>query len=103
MWVSKHVVVTNTTEIFDNFKMSWLKWRPEDESLAHKAQKAHWKAWRPEEGMEGEVIHEWRPFHIDLVQRSHIDKVILLVKLTDDLYVLIKEQGVKEVHEHSVV
>ena len=53
--------------------------------------------------MEGEVIHEWRPFHIDLVQRSHIDKVILLVKLTDDLYVLIKEQGVKEVHDHSVV
>ena len=75
-------------ESFDIFKMSWLKWRPEDESLAHKAQKAHWKAWRPEEGMEGEVIHEWRPFHIDLVQRSHIDKVILLLKLTDYLYVL---------------
>ena len=70
--------------------MSWLKWRPEDESLAHKAQKAHWKVWRPEEGMEGEVIHERRPYHIDLVQRSHIDEVILLVKLTDHLYVLIK-------------
>ena len=84
--------------------MSWLKWRPEDESLAHKAQKAHWKAWRPEEGMEGEVIYDRvEAFHIDLVQRSHIDKVILLVKLTDDLYVLIKEQGVKEVHDHSVV
>ena len=79
------LMVTNTTcRDLHNFKMSWLKWRPEDESLAHKAQKAHWKAWRPEEGMEGEVIHEWRPFHIDLVQRSHIDKVILLVKLTDD-------------------
>jgi hypothetical protein len=100
MWVSKHVVVSDTSEIFDNFKMSWLKWRPEDEALAHKAQKAHWRAWRPEEGMEGEVIHEWRPFHKDAVQRSHIDKVILLVKLTDDLYVLIKEQGVKEVHGH---
>lgn len=102
MWVSKHVVVTNTSEIFDNFKMSWLKWKPEDKPLAYKAQRAHWKAWRPEEGMEGEVIHEWRPFHIDSVQRSHIDKVILLVKLTEDLYVLIKEQGVKEVHHHSV-
>ena len=64
--------------------------------MAYKAQKAHWKAWRPKEGM---VIHKWRPFHIDLVQRSHIDKVILLVKLTDDLYVLIKEQGVQEVHD----
>ena len=103
MWVSKHVVVTRTGEIFDSFKMSWLKWRPDVEVLAHKAQKVHWKAWRPEEGMEGEVIYEWRPFHRDIVQRSHIDKVILLVKMTEDLYVLIKEQGVKEVQGHSVV
>lgn len=98
MWVSKHVVISNTAEIFENFKMSWLKWKTEDEPLADKAQKNHWKAWRPEEGMEGEVIHEWRPFHIDPMQRSHIDKVILLVKLTEDLYILVKEQGVKEVH-----
>lgn len=103
MWVSKHVVVTRTGEIFDRFKMSWLKWRPDVEALAHKAQKVHWKAWCPKEGMEGEVIYEWRPFHRDIVQRSHIDKVILLVKMTEDLYVLIKEQGVKEVQGHSVV
>ncbi len=102
MWVSKHVAITDTSEIFDNFKMSWLKWRAEDEAVAHKAMKSHWKAWRPLEGMEGEVIHEWRPFHIDSVQRSHIDKVILLLKMTDDLYVLIKEQGVKGVNGHSV-
>ncbi len=98
MWVSKHIVVIDAGEVFETFKMSWLKWRSEDEPLASKATKAHWKAWRPEEGMEGEVIHEWRPFHIDAVQRSHIDKVILLVKLTEDLYMLIREQGVKEVH-----
>ena len=103
MWVLKQVVVTDTTQIFENFKMTWLKWREGDEAMANKAQKSHWKAWRPQEGMEGEVIHEWRPFHIDPVQRSHIDKVILLVKMTEDLYVLIKEQGVKEVHNDSVI
>ena len=43
-------------------------------------------------GRRGIPSRGWRGFHIDLVQRSHIDKVILLVKLTDDLYVLIKEQ-----------
>ena len=102
MWVSKQVAITDATQIFDNFKMNWLKWRSEDEAVARKALKTHWKAWRPQEGMEGEVIHEWRPFHIDAVQRSHIDKVILLVKLTEDLYVLIKEQGVKEVQSHTV-
>ena len=95
MWVSKMVVISDTSEIFENFNISWLKWR--DVSLAQKAMKSHWKAWRPQEGMEGEVVHEWRPFHIEAVQRSHIDKVILLVKMTEDLYVLIKEQGVKEV------
>lgn len=95
MWVSKTIVISDQKEIFENFNVNWLKWR--DVSLAQKAMKSHWKAWRPQEGMEGEVVHEWRPFHIDAVQRSHIDKVILLVKMTEDLYVLIREQGVKEV------
>ncbi len=95
MWVSKTVAISDTSEIFENFKVSWLKWR--DESLSQKAQRSHWKAWRPEEGMEGEVVHEWRPFHLEAVYRSHIDKVILLVKMTEDLYVLVKEQGVREV------
>ena len=95
MWVSKTVVISDTSEIFENFNTSFLKWK--DVRLAQKALKTHWKAWRPEVGMEGEVVHEWRPFHLEAVHRSHIDKVILLVKMTDDLYVLVKEQGVKEV------
>ena len=102
MWVSKRVTITDRGEVFENFRMAWLKWRHEDELLAEKAMKSHWKAWRPQEGMEGEVVHEWRPFHIDPLQRSHIDKVILLVRMTEDLYVLIREQGVKEMHSHSV-
>ena len=97
MWVSKRVSLTNSAEIFDSFKMNWLKWRPEDQPRAEKAMKSHWKNWRPQEGMEGEVVHEWRPFHIDPVQRSHIDKVILLVRMEEeDFYILVREQGVKE-------
>lgn len=95
MWVSKMVVIVDDSQVFETFNVGWLKWP--DVKLAQKASKAHWKSWRPQEGMEGEVVHEWRPFHRDLVQRSHIDKVILLVKMAEDCYVLIKEQGVKEV------
>ena len=95
MWISKRVIITDTSEIFENFRTNWLKWK--DVGLAQKAMKSHWKAWTPHVSMEGVVVHEWRPFHIDPLQRSHIDKVILLVKMTEDLYVLIKDQGVKEV------
>ena len=98
MWVSKRVRVTNTAEIFEDFRRSWLKWRPEDQHCVDKAMKSHWKSWRPLEGMDGEVVHEWRPFHIEAVKRSHIDKVILLVKMEEeDIYILVREQGVAEV------
>ena len=96
MWVSKLVVITDVSQVFETFNANWLKWPATH--LAHKATKSHWKSWRPREGMEGEVVHEWRPFHIDSAQRSHIDKVILLVKMTEDCYMLIKEQGVKELN-----
>ena len=97
MWVSKLVVIVDASEIFENFNVSWLKWP--DVHWAQKATKSSWKSWRPREGMEGEVVHEWRPFHIDAALRSHIDKVILLVKMSEEQehYVLVKEQGVKEV------
>jgi len=98
MWVSKRVTVVDTTQVFENFKMSWLKWRPEDQPRAERAMRQNWGQWRPREGMEGEVVHEWRPFHRDAVQRSHIDKVILLVRMEggDNFYILVREQGMKE-------
>ena len=95
MWVSKRVVVVDEGEIFDNINPDWLNW-PEP-GLAAKAGRPHWRSWRPQKGMEGEVVHEWRPFHKESVKRSHIDKVLVLVKMTDDCYVLIREQGIKEV------
>ena len=97
MWVSKLIVIVDASEIFETFNVNWLKWP--DSHWAQKAMKSSWKSWRPQEGMEGEVVHEWRPFHIDSTQRSHIDKVILLVKMAEEHehYVLVREQGVKEV------
>ena len=95
MWVSKTVVITDENEIFDSINPGWLCWPEPD--LALKAGKSHWKSWRPQKGMEGEVVHEWRPFHIEAVKRSHIDKVLVLLKMANDCYVLIREQGIKEV------
>ena len=95
MWVSKRVVLTDESEIYESINPDWLAW-PEP-GLAAKAERAHWKTWRPQKGMEGEVVHEWRPFHKESTKRSHIDKVLVLVKMGEDCYVLTREQGIREV------
>ena len=96
IWVGKQVVITSVEQVFENFNESWLQWP--DTSWFRRAGRSHWKSWRPKEGLLGEVIHEWRPFHISATSRSHIDKVILLVKMTDsDNLVLLKEQGVVDI------
>ncbi len=95
VWVGKVVTIADSAQVFETFNANWLKWP--SSQLAHKATKAQVKPLTELEGQEGEVIHEWRPFHIEAVQRSHIDKVILLVRMTGEHYVLVKEQGVNEV------
>ena len=96
MWVGKQVVLTSCDEVFETINEGWLHWP--DPSWPRKASKSYWKSWRPVVGNVGEVLHEWRPFHINLASRSHIDKVILMLKMTDsDHLVLVKEQGVKDV------
>ena len=96
IWVGKQVVLTSCEEVFETFNEGWLQWP--DQSWPSKACKGYWRSWRPSVGLVGEVLHEWRPFHINLLSRSHIDKVILLVRMSDsDHLVLIKEQGVKDV------
>ena len=95
MWVSKQVRIVDTAEIFETFNANWLKWP--NPSLLGRATRQAWGTWRPLVGMEGEVIHEWRPFHIDATQRSHIDKVILLVQMSASHHLLVREQGVREV------
>ncbi len=95
MWISKQVIITDVNEAFETFNDAWLKWP--DKLSSQKATKSHWKQWRPIEGITtGHVIHEWRPFHIQSTSRSHIDKVIVLIKVDgSDNLVLIKEQGIQ--------
>lgn len=96
IWIGKQVTIVDDDEIFRNLNESWLQWP--DKSWAGKATPTSWAGWTPGKGTTGEVIHEWRPFHVTSTSRSHIDKVILLVRVADGLnLVLIKEQGVQEV------
>ena len=96
MWVGKQVVLTSCDEVFETINENWLQWP--DPTWPRKASKTYWKAWRPVVGTIGEVLHEWRPFHIRVASRSHIDKVILMLRVIDgDHLVLVKEQGVKYV------
>ena len=96
IWIGKQVAITNEDEIFFTFNEHWLQWP--DKSWPHKAVPGHWGSWRPGKGTVGQVIHEWRPFHITSTSRSHIDKIIVLLRANDgDNLVLIKEQGINEV------
>ncbi|XP_012285092.1 pecanex-like protein 1 isoform X2 [Orussus abietinus] len=66
-----------------------------DERMRQQGGRSGWQHWVPERGMEGCVVHRWSPNHRDPNRRSHVDKVILLVKI-DDKYVPIAEQGVRD-------
>ena len=95
IWIGKSVILTDASELFETFNEGWLQWP--DKAWLRKAVKNSWKHWRPTEGVTtGEVVHEWRPFHIQAISRSHIDKVILLVRVNNsDNFILVKEQGVQ--------
>lgn len=66
-----------------------------DERMRQQGGRSGWQHWVPERGMEGCVVHRWSPNHRDPNRRSHVDKVILLVKI-EEKYVPIAEQGVRD-------
>ncbi|XP_057368730.2 pecanex-like protein 1 [Daphnia carinata] len=65
-------------------------------TIRNQGGKSYWKSWLPEAGMEGLVVHRWVPNHPDSRQRSHVDRVILLL-LMEDKYVPIAESAVEPV------
>lgn len=65
-----------------------------DERMRQQGGRSGWLHWVPERGMTGMVVHRWIPNHHDPNRRSHVDKVILLVKIGDK-YVPIAETGVR--------
>jgi len=47
-----------------------------------------------------QVVHIWTPNHPDTRQRSHVDRVILLLQI-EDKYVPISESAVEVIGDHA--
>lgn len=94
--ISYRVQIVDLSQVLENINLSKrkeLQWP--DETMRLRAGRTCWRDWSPLEGMEGHVIHRWVPCSRDPVNRSHIDKTILLVQVEDKLVPII-ETGVIE-------
>ncbi|XP_011311909.1 pecanex-like protein 1 isoform X2 [Fopius arisanus] len=94
--ISQRVRIMDPNQVYDAINLGRridVIWP--DERMRQQGGRTGWQHWVPERGMEGCVVHRWLPNHRDPNRRSHVDKVILLVKI-DDRYVPIAEQGVRD-------
>ncbi|XP_023246263.1 pecanex-like protein 3 [Copidosoma floridanum] len=94
--VLQRVRITDENAVYDSINLN----RPidvywPDERMRQMGGRSGWLNWSPRNGMEGCVVHRWLPNHRDPNHRSHVDKVVLLVRI-DDKYVPIAEQGVRD-------
>ncbi|XP_061167093.1 pecanex-like protein 1 [Saccostrea echinata] len=88
------VRIMDTNYVFENINLGRridVQWP--NEEWKQSGGKNGWNGWMPTKGMEGTVVHKWVPCHRETLKRSHIDKVIYLVQISDK-YVPISEQGV---------
>ncbi|XP_056022403.1 pecanex-like protein 1 isoform X2 [Ostrea edulis] len=88
------VRIMDTSFVFENINLGRridVQWP--NEEWKQSGGKSGWQGWMPTKGMEGTVVHKWVPCHRETLKRSHIDKVIYLVQISDK-YVPISEQGV---------
>ncbi|XP_043284353.1 pecanex-like protein 1 isoform X2 [Venturia canescens] len=94
--ISQRVRIMDPNQVYDAINLGRridVIWP--DERMRQQGGRTGWQHWIPERGMEGCVVHRWLPNHRDPNRRSHVDKVILLVKI-DEKYVPIAEQGVRD-------
>lgn len=71
-----------------------------DEWMRSRGGRNFWGNWVPLEGMEGTVIHTWKPHHPDPKLRSHIERTIYLVQIQDK-YVPVAKNAVRDVTGES--
>ncbi|XP_071440736.1 pecanex-like protein 1 isoform X2 [Hetaerina americana] len=94
--VYQRVRIVDVNQVYDAINLGRridVAWP--DERMRARGGRSHWRDWLPEKGMEGQVVHRWVPCHRDPSKRSHVDRIILLVKV-DDKYVPIAESGVQD-------
>ncbi|CAM9837281.1 unnamed protein product [Lampetra fluviatilis] len=99
--VGARVQIVDVSQVLDSVhasKRRELQWP--DDSVRARAGRAAWRDWSPQDGMEGTVIHRWVPCSRDRVSRSHLDRAILLLQISDK-YVPILESGVTELAEST--
>lgn len=95
--VDQLVKIVDPNQVYDTINLGRridVLWP--SQTIRNQGGKSYWKSWLPEEGMEGVVVHRWVPNHPDSRQRSHVDRVILLLQI-EDKYVPIAESAVEPV------
>lgn len=94
--VYQRVRIVDPNQVYDAINMGRridVAWP--DETMRQRGGRSYWRDWLPQKGMEGQVVHRWVPSHRDPNCRSHVDRVILLVKISE-CYVPIAESGVQD-------
>lgn len=96
--LNQRVKILDPNQVYDTINLGRridVLWP--SQTIRNKGGKSYWKSWLPEIGMEGMVVHRWVPNHPDSRQRSHVDRVILLLQV-EDKYVPIAESAVEVVY-----
>jgi hypothetical protein len=94
--LDRKVIIVDINQVYDNLDQGRgidVKWPTEQMRTA--GGRTGWDGWYPQEGMVGNIIHYWVPFHKDPQFCSKVNHIILLIRIQEK-FVPINERGVKE-------